>query len=653
MQPLLLKDVTDRAEKLLILLAQKLADGLEAGLDTADLEARQGLTQGLLAQAVTATSPEALRLLLAFIVQLEELSGLATGPFPSLLEPPAAESLLARVRLLQAALARQLVSAREQGQDPGPLECRIATLTGLELQLSQQPGPEQLRLLAALLEQFAGLSGIHISPFQALHQPLLVRRTGAGNTHWLDIQGRPLQFTPAPHLHEPSEIRGFTAAVQAIFASAGDRLLSGGKTRVEGDEVIVEPLRYQLAGIAYELTEETRLPFTLATAPLRMIASLRALAGGQLLLRYGAQAVSPTAPAPAQGELEISFLFISEAGAVAVDIEPDPRLHAQNTDTQLMAGATPVTAQQLLGLLEKEDPQVSFASLTGQVEDNAALLEALAGKEDTANKGEPGGYASLDNAGKVPLAQLPDIDGLPSGGTAADVLKGDKSWTNFASWVSSVMQATIDGVNTAIGLKQDTLVSGTNIKTVNGESLLGGGNIQVQAGEVTKAAVEAVLTGNITSHTHTTDQVTEGTNKYFTEARVRDTIISTLSTLVSGIPLATDSIITAISKLTKIVSAPTLNEYQIYFTDAGTLKGERASDVAVKMTKIIRSAEVLTVRYTLLPGGSEQLVTFPTTGDTLTANVNINRTAGQRVDWRITASTWTGNPNITIITETT
>lgn len=37
-------------------------------------------------------------------------------------------------------------------------------------------------------------------------------------------------------------------------------------------------------------------------------------------------------------------------------------------------------------------------------------------------------------------------------------------------------------IKTALGLKQDTLVSGTNIKTINNESLLGSGNINVSGG---------------------------------------------------------------------------------------------------------------------------------------------------------------------------
>lgn len=40
----------------------------------------------------------------------------------------------------------------------------------------------------------------------------------------------------------------------------------------------------------------------------------------------------------------------------------------------------------------------------------------------------------------------------------------------------------IGKVNEIIDDKQDTLVSGTNIKTINNQSLLGSGNIDIQGG---------------------------------------------------------------------------------------------------------------------------------------------------------------------------
>ena len=49
----------------------------------------------------------------------------------------------------------------------------------------------------------------------------------------------------------------------------------------------------------------------------------------------------------------------------------------------------------------------------------------------------------------------------------------------------------IDKVNEIIDDKQDTLVSGTNIKTINNASLLGSGNIDIQGGSDVEAFTAA------------------------------------------------------------------------------------------------------------------------------------------------------------------
>lgn len=46
---------------------------------------------------------------------------------------------------------------------------------------------------------------------------------------------------------------------------------------------------------------------------------------------------------------------------------------------------------------------------------------------------------------------------------------------------------------TALNAKQDTLVSGTNIKTVNGESVLGSGNIAIEVESITNAEIEELF----------------------------------------------------------------------------------------------------------------------------------------------------------------
>ena len=76
--------------------------------------------------------------------------------------------------------------------------------------------------------------------------------------------------------------------------------------------------------------------------------------------------------------------------------------------------------------------------------------------------------------------------------------------------------------DTLLGEKQPTLVSGTNIKTINNESLLGEGNIDIQGG----SSVNVVqATGTSTSDVMSQDAVTKTFNEYTVEANY-----------VSGIP---------------------------------------------------------------------------------------------------------------------
>ena len=65
--------------------------------------------------------------------------------------------------------------------------------------------------------------------------------------------------------------------------------------------------------------------------------------------------------------------------------------------------------------------------------------------------------------------------------------------------------------DTLLGEKQSTLVSGTNIKTINNESLLGEGNIDIQGG----SSVNVVqATGTSTSDVMSQDAVTKAFNNY-------------------------------------------------------------------------------------------------------------------------------------------
>lgn len=68
--------------------------------------------------------------------------------------------------------------------------------------------------------------------------------------------------------------------------------------------------------------------------------------------------------------------------------------------------------------------------------------------------------------------------------------------TNVESDITEINQD-ITNINNELDGKQDTLVSGTNIKTVNGQSLLGSGNIQIEIPEsgITDAPTDGKLYG--------------------------------------------------------------------------------------------------------------------------------------------------------------
>ena len=145
-------------------------------------------------------------------------------------------------------------------------------------------------------------------------------------------------------------------------------------------------------------------------------------------------------------------------------------------------------------------------------------------KIPSTEKGRSGGVATLDSSGKVPTSQLPSyVDdvleyssrsafpstgeggklylatdrneiyrwtgstyvsissastgGLVLGETSGTAYEGSKGKTNADDIIT--LQGDVANLTTG---KQDKLISGTNLKTINGTSLLGSGDIVIQGG---------------------------------------------------------------------------------------------------------------------------------------------------------------------------
>lgn len=109
--------------------------------------------------------------------------------------------------------------------------------------------------------------------------------------------------------------------------------------------------------------------------------------------------------------------------------------------------------------------QHPIAAITG-------LQTALDGKASTTT-------ATTTSSGLMSSADKTKLDGIASGATAnsTDAQLRDRSTHTGTQAIS-----TVTGLQAALDSKQVTLVSGTNIKTVNGTSILGSGDITVSGG---------------------------------------------------------------------------------------------------------------------------------------------------------------------------
>lgn len=160
------------------------------------------------------------------------------------------------------------------------------------------------------------------------------------------------------------------------------------------------------------------------------------------------------------------------------------RMNEAEADLETKADATSVTAvNSRVGGVEAKIP--SAATTTNKLVDKAYVDSALSGKVDKAG-GKGLSTNDFTNADKTKL------DGLPTGlaiSNAFDTKASTSSVTDVSARVTAVegkipTEASSSNkladkafVNQSLSGKQATLVSGTNIKTVNGQSLLGSGNI--------------------------------------------------------------------------------------------------------------------------------------------------------------------------------
>lgn len=201
----------------------------------------------------------------------------------------------------------------------------------------------------------------------------------------------------------------------------------------------------------------------------------------------------------------------------------------------------------------------SLSAYSTTEEMNSAIEEATSGKADTSavtavNETLTAHTADttihVTSADKTAWNAKSDFSGsyndLTDKPTIPTVPTSNSAFTNDAGYITedalngyAESSAVTAEITAAVSGKQDTLVSGTNIKTINNESILGSGNITIQGGgsgnptvELTQAEYDALVSaGTVSADTYyiITDATPVDVSNYWTSAQTQSAITEATS----------------------------------------------------------------------------------------------------------------------------
>ena len=166
---------------------------------------------------------------------------------------------------------------------------------------------------------------------------------------------------------------------------------------------------------------------------------------------------------------------------------PNDRLNLDNTPTSTSTNG--ITSGAVYTALDDKQDVISDLAT---IRSGAALGATAIQPSDLATVATSGSYNDLLNKPTIPAAQV-NADWNATSGAAQILNKPTiptvptkvSAFTNDAGYITSSAlsgYATENYVDTGLATKQATLVSGTNIKTINNTSILGSGNIDIQGG---------------------------------------------------------------------------------------------------------------------------------------------------------------------------
>lgn len=197
----------------------------------------------------------------------------------------------------------------------------------------------------------------------------------------------------------------------------------------------------------------------------------------------------------------------------------------------------------------------SDASTVGQM--NNAIAASVSGYIPVGQKGTSGGVATLDGGGKIPATQLPnsvmEFQGVWSAATNTPTLADGSGNLGDVYWVN---------------------VSGTQDLGGGSQTFLPGDFVIYDASAKWTKSINSNAVASVNSKTGvvtlTTDDISEGTAKYFSTAAVRATDLTGLSVSGGGAVAAGDTILEAFGKLENRVA---LDDAKVSY-DASTARSD-------------------------------------------------------------------------------
>lgn len=323
-----------------------------------------------------------------------------------------------------------------------------------------------------------------------------VGNTGFSDVTWSDVQGKPSSFNPNVHQHSLSDL--------------SDAVLKADKTYVDtqlATKVDTSTLTTELAKKADANTVATDAELQAAVSTLQPL-SQKGQANGYVPLDSGGKIpnsylnnLSTIEVFTANSQANMLLLSNVSVGdqCIRTDIASNNLFILTQTPAteltnwkQINTSASVFSVNGQTGVVNVSKTDVGLGNVDNTADVNKKVLSAtkLATARTISLTSDVTGSANFDGNGNISITAT--VADNSHNHTLANI-------SDFPTAVSATELSYLDGttsnIQTQLSAKQDTLVSATNIKTINGNSIVGGGNLVIAGGDMLKTTYDTTNNG--------------------------------------------------------------------------------------------------------------------------------------------------------------